>query len=374
MRVALFRDYQEENWHSMEVYADALGTHLRRLRVGIDVRNFVTLPQFSRLFPSSYKYMRQFFRYVVNPLGALFFQSDIYHITDHANAHLIAVLDSSRTIVTCHDLTAPYWMEKHVRLTLKKRIRHAVEKWRLGFMRRAAVIIAVSQATKADIVKTLGIPGERIVVIPEGVDAIFQPIRNNKKLRETERRPSLPRRYLLHVGTTYTNKNIEGLLHAFFSLAKDDKTLVLVKAGDPWTDEQQRLVNESEFASRVIHLGFADEKDLPVLYSRAIALLQPSYAEGFGFTVLEAMSCGCPVIVSDIPALREMAGEAGIYIRPDPTPADFRAMRAVIRSTPVRKRLSRAGRIRARRYTWKKAAQQTYAAYVRVLTGRKGAA
>jgi glycosyltransferase involved in cell wall biosynthesis len=369
MKVILFRDYKEENWHSMDVYADQLASNLRRLQTPrFDIDEYVALPNVSKYFSSIHKYIRIGFRYVVNPLGAVFQRADIYHITDHANSHLIRILDPKRVIVTCHDLTAPYWMMKHAKLTLKKRIRFSVERWRLGYMKQAARIIAVSEATKRDIIQTLHIPPDRIVVIPEGVNDTFRPVKDRHIYAKTSVRLHLPKKYILHVGTTYYNKNIEGLVRMFTALARNDPDLWLVKSGDPWTEEQKIIIQKTGFSDRVLHLGFVATKDLPYVYSGAIALLQPSYAEGFGFTVLEAMACGCPVIVSDIPALHEMAGDAGLFISPTGSSSDVSAIAQIIRSPKTRNHMAMKGLDLAARYSWGKTAKMTQAIYIDVIS------
>ena len=367
MKVIILRDYKEENWHSMEVYADELIRHLQLLHIpNMDIRNHVVLPGLSALFPADHKYMRQFFRYVVNPLGSRFLDGDVFHITDHANSQLIAALDPKKTVITCHDLTAPYWMMEHVPLTRKKKIRHAVERWRLGFLKRAAGIIAVSEATKRQMVDILKIPKSRITVIPEGVDKSFVRITDGTIIHDVSKRLRLPKKYILHVGTTYYNKNIEGLLKIFFGLAACNSSLFLVKSGDAWTHDQERMIERSGFSNRIRHVGFVSSQDLPALYSLAEALIHPSYAEGFGFTVLEAMACGCPVVVSDIPAMREMVSDAGLYINPQSEKNQVEKIRSFLSSHTERKVLVRRGYIRAAAYSWEKTAEKTYALYARI--------
>jgi len=372
MKVIIFRDYKEENWHSMEVYADELVRHLRLLCISsISIQEYVSLPKVSALFLASHKHIRQFFRYVINPVGAMFQRGDVFHISDHANTQLLVVLDPARTIVTCHDLTAPYWMMEHVPLTLKKRIRHAVERWRLSFLKQAAGIIAVSHATKQHIIEALGIPGSRITVIPEGVDAHFARVTEKMKLRDAAVRLGLPHKYMLHVGTTYYSKNIEGLLRIFFILAKNDVELHLVKSGDVWTPEQENMIRKSGFSKRIHHVGFVATADLPILYSLARILIQPSYAEGFGFTVLEAMACGCPVVVSDIPAMREVVKDAGLYIAPSPSKNQIREIAALIASHAMRTTMTRLGYRRAAMYSWNKTAEKTYSLYTKIMKAQK---
>jgi len=315
--------------------------------------------------------MRQFFRYVVNPIGSWFQQGDIFHITDHANSQLLAVLDPSKTVITCHDLTAPYWMMDHVPLTFKKRIRFAVERWRLRFLHRAARIIAVSHATKQQIVELLGIPEKNITVIWEGVDKSFVRITDSMKLHEVIHRLKLPKKYVLHVGTTYYNKNIEGLLRIFFALAKKDKNLCLVKSGDPWTTDQMNIIQMSGYIQRIHHIGFVEVSDLPVVYSLAKTLIQPSYAEGFGFTVLEAMACGCPVVVSNIPAMREMVKDAGLYVDPSPTKNQIREIAVLITSHVRRNVMMKLGYRRAAMYSWDKTVKKTYEVYEEVYMAQR---
>ncbi len=359
MKVCILRDYKEENWHSMEVYADNLVKYLKQSHKDVEVTEFVSLPSLSRLFPVKYKYIRQFFRYVINPIGVFFQKADVYHITDHANAHLLMVLDPKKTIVTCHDLTAPYWMEQHVRLGVKKRIRHFVEKWRLRFLKRAAEIIAVSESTKHDLITILGIPESHIEVIYEGIDPMFKRIAKKTEIK-------LPKKFLLNVGSTYTNKNMEGLIRIFSLYAKLDPDMWLVKAGDPWTNDQLRLISEFEYSSRIVHIGFVKQEDLPLIYSQATALLQPSLAEGFGFTPLEAMACGCPVIVSDIPAHREIVQKAGLYISLQDYEVDAKKIHSFLHNRTLVGQYRDNGTIRSKKYTWQKTAQETHELYYQI--------
>jgi len=368
MNVTIFRDYKEENWQSMEVYADTLVKYLKRAHGDtIRIHEYVTLPSVSRFFPTQQKIARHIFRYIIDPLGAALQRADVYHITDHAYAHLLAVLDPRKTIVTCHDLTTPYWTMGHVKSTTKRRIKYGVERWSLDFLKKAARVVAVSESTKRNIIQTLHIEPDKITVIPEGVEKSFHPVRNKTRVRDVILRYRLPRKFILHIGTNYYNKNIEALLSIFFYLAEHDPDICLVKAGEAWTDEQKQIIQSSSWEKRVIHAGFVAQEDLAVLYSLATALVQPSYSEGFGLTVLEAMTCGCPVVVSDVPALREMAGNAGLYIFPRPTKDDLEKIRALISNPRARETQSRLGLARSKNYRWETCARRTYQTYQDVI-------
>jgi glycosyltransferase involved in cell wall biosynthesis len=372
MKVTIFRDYKEEEWHSMDVYVDNLVKALKaEYQKGIQIKDYTTLPGISRYFKSPHRHLRHVFRYIVNPAGVYFQQADIFHVADQANAHLISVLDPRKTVITCHDLTAPYWVMRHVKLTAKKRIKQHVEKWRLDYMKKVPRIISVSEATKNDLVETLKIFPEKIVVIPEGVENFFKPVTNPNILRDVRKRYKLPEKFILHIGVNFENKNIEGLFKTFSYLAKRDPEIYLVKIGQNWLDHQLHFLKTYPYADRIIHLGFADKQDLPALYSLAKVLVHLSLNEGFGFTVLEAMACGCPVIVSRIPALVELAGSAGLYISPNPTSNELNKIYSSLSDSRVISGHRRSGLLRAKLYRWEQCAKSTYQVYQEVVSLNK---
>ncbi|MFZ5534668.1 MAG: glycosyltransferase family 4 protein [Patescibacteria group bacterium] len=367
MRVTLYRDYKEEGWESMEVYADNLHRSLTMRRKDLSVGEFTALPALSRIFAANNKFLRYFFRFVINPFFAKWHQGDVNHIIDQANAHLLYRLDPRKTVVTCHDLIVPYWVMHNVPQTYKKRIKRLGELWRIRFLKKAAKIIAVSQATKDDIVHTLGIDPGKIVVIHEGVDDFFKKRPDERDLRKAKIDLMLPRRYILHVGTTHEYKNMETLISLFASLRKKDKNLFLVKVGAPWTADQQVLIERLGLGNFIRHLGFITKRELPAVYRMAVALVHPSRTEGFGFTVLEAMASGCPVIVSDIPALRELVDTAGIYIHPLLTKKDIQRVASLLNSPPLLRTYRLRGHKRAVRYSWQNCARQTYGLYQEIV-------
>lgn len=369
MRVTIFRDYKEEEWESMEVYTNHLINGLLfQKKFNIEVNEYLGLEALSAKFPKSRnKYLRYAFRYFVNPPGAFFHQGDINHITDQANAHLLTILNPRKTVITCHDLIVPHWQMGHLAdRNVKKRLKRIVELWRIHLLSKAARIIAVSDATKDDIVHTLQIRPEKIIVIPEGVSPVFRRTTEKATLNQTQGRYKLPRRFILHVGTNHEYKNIEGLLRMFAHVSSKDHNLYLVKAGQPWTMSQSLMIKQMHLAHKIIHCGFVPTNDLPAIYSLATALVQPSHTEGFGLTVLEAMACGCPVVLSRIPALIEIAGKAGIYIPMLPTGKDLGKALAILLKSRARTNYYRLGLTRSKFYSWDRAAQLTYKVYQEV--------
>jgi glycosyltransferase involved in cell wall biosynthesis len=174
-------------------------------------------------------------------------------------------------------------------------------------IKKAARIIAVSQATKRDLVSHLGIPEERISVVYEGVDhSLFRPA--------AQRVFDGP--YILFVGSEHPRKNLAGLLKAFSTLKADRrfKDLKLVKVGTAGGSEAEfrkhtlRSIEELGLSGEVIFTEYVAVQQLPAYYSFAECFVLPSLYEGFGLPVLEAMACGCPVITSNLTSLPEIVG------------------------------------------------------------------
>lgn len=365
MNVTIFRDYKEELWESMEVYADKLVNGLQKIKdKNLMLNEYVWGKRISSHFPKKVnKYIRYIFRYVMNPIGVLFQKSDVNHIIDQANVHLLSILDGKKTVVTCHDLIVPYWQIDNIPgNSIKKRCKRIIELWRIQYLRKAAKIIAVSQSTKNDLVSILKIPTNKVIVIPEGVDPAFQR-QSGYLINVIKHRYHLPKKYLLHVGTNHEYKNIERLLKLFSQLITHDHDLYLVKVGQQWTKTQSQFIKDNSLDDKILHCGFVPRSDLPGIYSDAYALLQPSYTEGFGLTVLEAMACGCPVILSDIPAFKELVHDAGVYIHVYDNRTDIQRILTLLRQKNLRLSLIKKGFKQAALFSWEKTAKQTLNVY-----------
>jgi glycosyltransferase involved in cell wall biosynthesis len=236
-------------------------------------------------------------------------------------------------------------------------------------IRKAAHLICVSEATKRDLVRYLGIPGEKMTVIYNGVDHnVFKPC--NEQNTSCFRSP-----YLLYVGSERPRKNLKVLLRAFSLIKKQGRpfdSLKLLKVGPAGRsddfrkatlDEARRLGLESEihFVERM------SDQELAVAYSNAVALVFPSLYEGFGLPIVEAMACGCPVITSNVSSLPEIAGSAALLVDPNDGAALAEAMRRVILDQDLRGRLRAQGLLRAIDFSWDRTAEATFAVYKRIL-------
>ncbi len=173
----------------------------------------------------------------------------------------------------------------------------------------AEKIIAVSKTTKDDIVKTLHIPKDKIIVIYEGID---ETIKSKSKTRPIENP------YFLYVGNAYPHKNLEKLIEAFrkIELHYPQMVLILVGKEDYFYKKIKEKVKKINMGKSIIFYGQADDSQLSSLYSHAKALVAPSLMEGFGLPLLEAMSKSCLVAASDIPSTREICSDAAVYFDP----------------------------------------------------------
>jgi glycosyltransferase involved in cell wall biosynthesis len=228
-----------------------------------------------------------------------------------------------------------------------------------GF-RRAAAVVAPSAYTRDELVRHLGIPPDRVHVVPLGVDhALFRPL---------ERRPP-GRPYLLFVGSEHPRKDLLTLLRALAVLRQRHRDLVLVKVGEPGNAEAafrapvDAAIRELGLGDAVVFAGAVPDADLPVYYSGAECLVLPSRAEGFGLTPLEAMACGCPVVVSTAGSLPEVTGDAAVHVPPGDPSALAGALASVLEDDRARHELRRRGLARAAEFTWERTARETLAVW-----------
>lgn len=260
------------------------------------------------------------------------------------------------TVITCHDLI-PISYKTHFPRGIRGEIKWQIQKKAL--LRVARNIITDSQASRDDIARLLNYPKERIITIPLAPRAVFHPVTDIIVLSELKKRYKLNNKFILYVGDVNWNKNVPGLLDSV------DK-LPLVCVGRAFVNYQ------IEKSMNVIIPGFVSDEDLAGLYSIAAALVYPSFAEGFGLPVLEAMACGCPVVTSNVSSLVEISGPA---VTVDPyKPKDIRRGIDVILSVSDEKRTNmiQKGFEWVKQFTWQKVAHETVAVYEKTLSNNSG--
>jgi glycosyltransferase involved in cell wall biosynthesis len=215
---------------------------------------------------------------------------------------------------------------------------------------RSRRLIAVSEATRDDLVRVYRLPPARISVVHHGVEPDFF------KLDRTRTEP-----FVLCVSTLHPHKNLDRLIRAY-ARRKRDWRLTIVGMRGFFAEALDLLVAELGVKDTVQLTGWIPRDELLRLYARAHAFVYPSTFEGFGMPVLEAMAAGIPVACSDIPPLREVAGDAVLFFDPLKEDAISTALDRVVTEAPLRAQLTDAGPKRAGQFTWERAARETLAA------------
>jgi glycosyltransferase involved in cell wall biosynthesis len=240
--------------------------------------------------------------------------------------------------------------------------------------RRAQAVITVSECSKQDIMKILGLGPERIHVIGNAVDASLYPVRDAWLLANVRERYGVAPRFVLYFGGFDLRKNVPRLIEAYARLPaalRREYQLVIAGRyqylGHPLYPDPRETVRLLGLEGNVIFTGQIREQDKAPLYSAATVFAFPSLYEGFGMPVLEAMACGTPVVTSNVSALPEVAGDAGLLVNPYSPEAITEALAELLESAARRDDLSRRGLERARRFTWPQVAEQTVRVYKQIL-------
>ncbi|HXZ81850.1 MAG TPA: glycosyltransferase family 1 protein [Terriglobales bacterium] len=240
---------------------------------------------------------------------------ELFHILDHSYAHLANYLPAERVIVTCHDLDAFRCLLEPDKESRSLPFRLMTRRILRG-LRRAAWITCDSEATRRAVLEHRLFPPARLSVVHNGVHPAFSPQGNGSADEEVTRllrRASGELPELLHVGSTIARKRIDVLLQIFASLRQILPTMRLLRVGGDFTADQASMARRLGIREAIDVLPRLTPQLLASVYRRASLLLQPSESEGFGLPVVEAMACGTPVVASDIPALREVGGDAAVF-------------------------------------------------------------
>jgi glycosyltransferase involved in cell wall biosynthesis len=324
-RIAVVSDFLEEQWLSMDLVAEML---VSRLRIDYPASFEVTqvrpkmvsrarrLPLVgSGRVPSQIdRYLGRYWDYprLLGRRGQAF---DIFHIVDHSYAQLVHRVPPDRCIVTCHDLDAFRCIlepgSERRSLVFRRVIRNV-----LSGLQAAARITCDSESTRRDILSKGLCPPERVMVVPNGVDAVCcpEPEPRSDDVASRLLGPRDPSTIeILHVGSTVARKRIDVLLNAFAGVRREYPQARLVRAGGPFTADQEALVARLGLDEGVIVLPRLSRGVLAAVYRRSTLVVQPSEREGFGLPVLEAMACGTAVLASDLAVLREVGDGAVTY-------------------------------------------------------------
>lgn len=282
---------------------------------------------------------------------------DVWHSPDF----IPPAAGARRTIITIHDLNFIYYPEL---LTAASRRYYAGQiAWAV---QKADHIAADSHATRRDIIDHLAAPPHKVTTTHLAANPLYTRPFSPAAIQQTLAQHNLPRDFILFVGTLEPRKNVPLLLRAYHRLRQEtsiDIPLLLV-GGKGWIyDEIFATIDELNLHPYVRHLSGIFDEQLAHLYHAAGLLALPSYYEGFGLPALEAMHCGCPVLVSNRGSLPEVVGDAGWLLEPDDDAAWAAALAHVLTDSEQRTAMVARGRAQAQKFNWRKTAVQTLALY-----------
>jgi glycosyltransferase involved in cell wall biosynthesis len=289
----------------------------------------------------------------------------------HGAVNISPAIAPCPTVVTVHDLSFmryPQAFPPMQRAYLHSQVRRSVA--------AARRVIAVSQATKQDVVDLFGAPPDRIDVVYNGVDASFCPA-PAAEVEAFRRRAGLPERFILHLGTLEPRKNLVRLVQAFARVRAQDTgqpSVKLVLAGGKGWDYDAVFaeVSRQGLEQEVLFPGYVRDEELAWWYRAAALFVYPSLLEGFGLPVLEAMACGAPTVTSNLSSLPEVAGDAALLVDPTSVDALVEALLRLLADADLARELRGRGLAQAARFPWRRTAAETAAVYRRALPQMAG--
>ncbi|MBD2081721.1 glycosyltransferase family 1 protein [Leptolyngbya sp. FACHB-17] len=364
MRAALILDYPEEQWHSMDLCAQMLLNHWRSDRTWQLDRICPSFQHRLTRFPkfgsrkaafNSDRLLNRFWDYP-NYVRRITPQFDVFHVCDHTYAQLVHELPANRAGVYCHDIDAfrslvepeqeprPRWYR-----VMSQRI--------LDGLQKAAIVFYSTQFVRQQLEHYQLVNPAQLVHAPLGIAPEFS-IDSGVPV-------SIKYPFILHIGSCIPRKRVDILLDVFGELSRSYPDLHLVKVGGDWTSEQRQQLYRLNIRSKIIHLHNLPTATIAALYRRAEVVLIPSEAEGFGLPLIEALACGAIVVASDLPVLREVAGDAALYCPVGEISIWVKTIQTVLNNPD--KAPDRSLRlVQASRYSWQTHADTIMQAYLRL--------
>jgi glycosyltransferase involved in cell wall biosynthesis len=343
VKILLIGNYLPDRQHSMLRFAALLEAELTKAGHAVRlIRPEVRLGRLGKVGRGLAKWMGYVDKFVLFParLRRSSEAADVVHICDHANSPYIRHLDRVACIVTCHDLIAARgalgeypevrtkWSGKIYQRMIRDGLQHARH------------IACDSGATRADVLRLCNITPSRTSVIYIALNFAYQPVNPDERTLYLGRLGiAASERFILHVGSSSWYKNQPGVIKMFGRLAASPKgrDLGLVMVSASLSPASRRFIAESGLQPRVRVLSNVEPVELRALYGAATALIFPSLYEGFGWPIIEAQACGCPVFTSNRAPMTEVGGDAAVYLDPE-NPEEA--------ATTILENLSRAARMR----------------------------
>ncbi len=282
-------------------------------------------------------------------------KADLYHSPTFS----APIYQPCKVIMTVHDMIHLISGKSIHKLYYKHIVKRA--------MMKAAAVITVSEHSKSDIIKWIGIPEKKIHVTYNGIEERFKPSLDKTSPDEIKKGYGIPDRYILFVGNQKPHKNSIGTLKAFKMAVEKERLphyLILVGIKKDIIEDKNNGIGD-EFNNRIICIDNLTDDDLIKLYQSADLFLLPSLYEGFGLPMLEAMACGVPVITSNRTSIPEVVGNAAVMVNPENIDEIANAVCRVLQDENLKMDLVKKGLERAKVFSWKKMAEETVRLYER---------
>jgi glycosyltransferase involved in cell wall biosynthesis len=237
-------------------------------------------------------------------------------------------------------------------------------------VRKAAAVITISHSAKSDILKVLHVPPQKVHVVYAAADNAYRVISDDSELERTRRKYRLEAPFYAAVSTLEPRKNLIRLVKAFAELRRGGRKEQLILVGQPgWQfGPLLRQIERDGLQGAVRLLGYVPAEDLPAIYNLARAVAFPSFYEGFGMPIVEAMACGTPVLTSNRSSMAEVASGAALLVDPTSQEEIEQGLLRLADEEPLREHLRAAGLERVARFSWAKAAEETSAVYRHVVS------
>ncbi len=303
-----------------------------------------------------------FWEQIVLPYYAYKYEVDILHCTSNT-APLVL---SMPLILTLHDVI---FMESSVEKntsTNYQKYGNLYRKWLVPkIVKKCKSIITISEVEKINIIETLGLHDEVVIVVHNGVSQRFGQKPGLQIIKEIRTRLGLLEDYFLFLGNVEPRKNVKNTVKAFVDFAEKNQNIKLVITGLRLSFIKEILgeINKEKILDRFVLTGFVDEMTLLTLYSEAKVFLYPSLREGFGLPILEAMAFGIPVVTSNISAMPEVAGDAAFLVNPYSIKEITEGMTIAYEDESLRNEKITLGYVRPTVFTWQKTAEKILAIY-----------
>lgn len=323
MKILLISTYIPDRIQSMEKFTKVLEIGLKKF--GHEVRTIRPEPITAKIKPTATgigKWLGYIDKFIFFPkiLQKSLSWADIVHICDHSSAPYTQYLQKFPHVVTCNDMLAIRSALGEIKENPTRWTGKQLQRMILNGLNKSQRVVCISEQTKSDLMRISCLNPERVSRIYMGLNYPYRPMTRamqEKKLKELNL--NLDTQFILHVGSNAWYKNRFGVISIFKNLIQYDnaKKLLLVMVGRSLTTEMTEFIKTYHLTHKVRELIDIDNESLRSLYSSATALLFPSLQEGFGWPIIEAQACGCPVFTSKRPPMTEICGSTGIYLDPE---------------------------------------------------------